>query len=194
MRVTRKAPSSYLHQPSEDNSRSKSVCYACHAVRVVLSSASSLCLAKFLLSLSSFLISSCGSKSPLESFSYVSSYFPVDKGAFPLIRFLMSKKPFLHSMNALKFAAQSSGRSFRSSGSVRHSLGVCLWMSTQGDLCRQMAKAFFWSLQLSVSIEKVDYLYFQTIPSTHHKIDDVLKKSYNCEVDRTRQLYIRTPL
>lgn len=67
-------------------------------------------------------------------------------------------------------------------------------MSTQGDLCRQMAKAFFWSLQLSVSIEKVDYLYFQTIPSTHHKIDDVLKKSYNCEVDRTRQLYIRTPL
>lgn len=54
-------------------------------------------------------------------------------------------------MNARKLAAQSSGSSFRSSGSVKHSLGECLCMSTQGDLWRQIANAFFWSLQLRVS-------------------------------------------
>lgn len=116
----------------------------------VLSSSSRICLCldKFRFKTSNFLISSRASKSPLDNLSYVSSYFPVDNGALPLILFLMSKNPFRHSMNARKLATHNSGNSFFNSGSVRHSFGVFLWMSTQGDLCRQMARAFFWSLQL----------------------------------------------
>ena len=65
----------------------------------------------------------------------------------------MSNIPFLHSMNARKLAIHNSGRSFFNSGSDKHFLGVFLSIRTQGDLCKQIARAFFWSLQLqNVSI------------------------------------------
>lgn len=112
------------------------------------SSRNCLCLDKLRFNTSNFFISSRASKSPLDNLSYVSSYLPVDNGAFPLILFLMSKNPFLHSTKALKLATQSSGNSFFNSGLVRQSFGVFRSISTHGDLCRQMARAFFWSLQL----------------------------------------------
>lgn len=107
------------------------------------SSCNNLCLDKFLFNTSNFFISSWALKLPLDKLSYISSYFPVERGAFPFILFLISNIPFLQSINALKLATHNSGSSFFNFGSVRQSFGVFLSIRTQGDLCKQMAKAFF---------------------------------------------------
>lgn len=109
-------------------------------------------LNQFLLLLSNslnFLISSLGSKFPVERFSYCWSYFPVDKVPLPLNLLVMSTIPLLQSRKAFIWAKHNSGNSFFNSGSSRHFLGVFLSIITQGDLCRQTATAFLWSLQLA---------------------------------------------
>jgi hypothetical protein len=96
-----------------------------------------------------FFISSLGSKSPFESLSYCSSYFPVLKVPLPLILFLISTIPRLHSKNVESWALHKSGSSLASSGLDTHSFGVFLSIITHGDLCRHIATCFNWSLQLA---------------------------------------------
>lgn len=96
-----------------------------------------------------FFISSLGSNSPSDNFLYCSSYFPVLNVPFPLILFLISTIPLLHSKNVDNCALHKSGSSLLNSGLLTHSFGVCLSIITHGDLCKQIATCFNWSLQLA---------------------------------------------
>lgn len=92
---------------------------------------------------SNLCISSLASKLPVQSFSYCSSYLPVDSGALPLSLLVISTIPLLQSRNAFIWAIHSSGKYLFKFGSSKHFCGLFLSIITQGDLCKQIATAFF---------------------------------------------------